>query len=292
MDRVRIRTTHSGVNRADLLQRDGDYRPPPGESAVPGLECAGRVEADPTGTFAPGSEVCTLLGSGGYGTWVDADPGLVLDASDIDPAIAAVLPEALATAWWNLVALGAVTPGARVLVTGANSGVGHLAVQAARELGAIPIALVRDPQWIEPLMALGAESVLVMPVADGPLPEVDVIMDLVGGAEVARIASTSLAARGRWLSVGLLGGSTVEIDLRSVIRRRLVLTGSSLRSLTSEERRRAMAGVRHDLWPAVRAGRIAPAIAGTYDIADIDGAQRRMEHGGLMGKLVLEHPAA
>lgn len=293
---VRVRTTASGVNRADLLQLAGDYAPPPGESAVPGLECAGVVLEDSGGTWPTGTPVAALLGSGGYGDEVDVDPEMLLDAAGIDPVQAAVLPEALGTAWWNLVALARVQHGETVLVTGANSGVGHLAIQTARHLGLRPIAAVRGTAWTDALTQLGAEAVIdtTDPCARDALaaacPEgIDVAVDLVGSA-VAPLVQGSLGRGGRWLIVGLLGGASAELDLRGVIRRRLWVTGSSLRSLSPEERRHVVAGVRDDVWDGVRSGTIRAHIAASFPVADVARAHARLGAGGVLGKLVLIHP--
>jgi NADPH:quinone reductase-like Zn-dependent oxidoreductase len=292
---VRIAVSASGVNRADLLQLAGDYRPPPGESAVPGLECAGTVQEDAGGAWAGGAPVAALLGSGGYGTIVEADPGLILDASGMDPLQAAALPEALGTAWWNLVGLADAQPGETVLVTGANSGVGHIAVQVAVELGLRPIAAVRGTRWDEELRALGAEHVVDVTSSDAgqalsrTAPEgVDIALDLVGAA-VSGLVMPALRTDARWLVVGLLGGTSVELDLRDVIRRRLRIAGSSLRSLPAPTRRRIVAAIAEGLWPAARAGRIVARIDGAYDVGRQQEAHEHLARGGVLGKIVLTH---
>lgn len=295
MTRLRLRTLVSGVNRADLLQLAGDYAPPPGESAVPGLECAGIVIEDPTGRFSPGTPVAALLGSGGYGAEVQADPLLTLDASGIDPLQAGVLPEALGTAWWNLVMLGQAAPGETVLVTGANSGVGHLAIQLARELGLRPLAAVRGRRWASALEALGAAAVVDVTAPDAAeqlaaaAPDgVDLALELVGAA-LAPLVLPALATEGRWLVVGLLGGTEVELDLRAVLRRRIRITGSSLRSLPPATRREIMAGVEAGAWPAVRAGRILARIDASFPATEQQAAHDHLASGGLLGKVALRH---
>lgn len=295
MTRLALRTSVSGVNRADLLQLAGDYSPPPGESAVPGLECAGVVLEDPTGRFAPGTAVAALLGSGGYGERVDVDPLLAIDATGIDPLQAGTLPEALGTAWWNLATLGRAHAGETVLVTGANSGVGHLAIQVARELGLVPIAAVRGTRWTSALSGRGARAVVDVTapdaadrLADAAPSGIDIALDLVGAA-TAPLVLPALASGGRWLVVGLLGGTTVDLDLRTILRRRLWVTGSSLRSLPAEIRRDIMAGVEARLWPAVRAGRIAAHVDATFPASESARAHEHLAAGGVLGKVALLH---
>lgn len=298
-DGLLVRVEASGVNRADLLQRDGDYLPPAGESSVPGLELAGVVErvGGDVRAFSPGDRVCALVGSGAHaGTCVVREPLTLPVPVGMTSAEAAALPEGLATAWWNLVHLGRLTPGETVLVYGANSGVGHLIAQCARALGARVVGGVRGSRWNEALVALGVEPVdttspdaaeIVDAIAPGG---VDVVVDLVGAVN-APLTARVLGPRGRWLIVGLLGGTEVTLSLRDVIRRRWIVTGSSIRSLGPDEKRQAMAGVRDDLWPLVTEGRIAARIHRTVPRERAEDAWTLMERGGTFGKIVLSGEA-
>ena len=299
---VLIEVHASGLNRADLLQRDRDYLPPEGESAVPGLECAGIVVAAGVEVtqFAVGDRVCALLGSGGHATHVLADATLVLPVPDgITLQDAAALPEALCTAWWNLVELGHIAPGDTVLVYGANSGVGHLIGQAARSLGATVIAATRSSTWHHELSALGlvpvdmsaddpAATIQALTTARTPAPGVDVVVDLVG-ASFAGVTQQVLGKHGRWLSVGLLGGESVELSLRNVIRNRWTITGSSLRSLTPGEKAHVVEGVLRDFWPHVGRGKIAAHLTTTFAYGIPQQAFDRLEAPGTFGKIVLDH---
>lgn len=291
--RARIRVEAAGVNRADLLQLAGDYSPPAGESDVPGLECAGVVLEDPSGRWQRGARVAALLASGGYDDEVAVDPGLLLPMGDLDPVEAAVLPEALCTIWWNLVGLARAQPGERLLVTGANSGVGHLAVSAARELGLLPIASARDSVWAPRLLERGAIGVInahdegALAQLDSLAPHgVDIALDLTGGT-TAGLLPERLAHQGRWLIVGLLGSTSAALDMRAIIRRRLVITGSSLRSLPLETKLRIVRGVADDVWPAVLAGRIRADIAGSFPRSRSAAAHEMLAAGGVFGKIAL-----
>lgn len=297
---VLIHVAASALNRADLLQRDGDYNPPPGESDTPGLEVSGDVieVGEDVSRFRIGDRVCALLGSGGHATHVLARQEHVLaldthvDASDVVEA--AALPEALCTAWWNLVELGRVRPGESVLIYGANSGVGHLAAQAARALGASVIGATRGTDWHPALEAMGIDCVDM----DAPDPErrilerapggVDIVLDLVGAA-YSTVTQSVLARQGRWLSIGLLGGEDVTLSLRGVIRNRWIITGSSLRSLSAAEKARAVEGVRSQLWPSVSAGTIRAHIDSVYDYSEVQAALERLELGRVFGKILITH---
>ena len=296
---VLLSVSASGLNRADLLQRDGDYLPPAGESDTPGLESAGvvlSVGSDVT-NVAVGDRVCALLGSGGHATHVLARADLVAAVPDtLTDADAAALPEALSTAWWNLVELGRIHAGDRVLIYGANSGVGHLAGQAVLALGGSVIAATRGTQHHPELTSMGFACIdmnspepaaAILGMAPGG---VDIVLDLVG-ASFADVTQSVLAHAGRWLSIGLLGGETVSLSLRKVIRNRWVITGSSLRSLTAAERARAMAGVRKQLWPSVESGDIRARIDSVFDYGDAQAAFEHLERGGVFGKIILSHTA-
>lgn len=290
----------SGLNRADLLQRDGDYLPPAGESDTPGLEVSGvvvSIGADVDG-IAVGDRVCALLGSGGHATHVLARAELLLPVpSDVAHTDAAALPEALATSWWNLAELGRIHVGDRVLIYGANSGVGHLAGQAAIALGGTVLAATRGKRWHPELAELGfacidmTEGDRAEAILEAAPGGVDIVLDLVG-ASFAEVTQAVLAPRGRWLCIGLLGGEVATLSLRKVIRNRWVITGSSLRSLSAAERARAIAGVRTELWSNVASGDIRARIDDVFDYADAQRALEHLEHGGTFGKVVLNQKAS
>ncbi|SCL26246.1 zinc-binding dehydrogenase [Micromonospora inyonensis] len=295
-EQVLIEVHAAGLNRADLLQRDADYRPPAGESAVPGLECAGRIVAlgSRVTDLRIGDRVCALLGSGGYATHVVAPRAQVLAVPDgWSMTEAAALPEALATAWWNLRMLGGLRPGDRVLVHAANSGVGTMAVRLARALGASVAGTVRTAALAERVRLLGADPVVVSTAADAErtlreqAPEgFDIVLDLVGAA-VAGLTLTGLRTGGRWLCVGVLSGDEVALSLRTVIRRRLVLTGGSIRSLPAAEKAAIIADVRRR-GPWAAPDGIRPVLAAAYPPAGVTAALEHLERGGLLGKIVLD----
>ncbi|GAA2698995.1 zinc-binding dehydrogenase [Micromonospora olivasterospora] len=294
-DQVLIQVHAAGLNRADLLQRDLDYTPPAGESAVPGLECAGTIAAigpDVAG-WQVGDQVCALLGSGGYASHALVSHHQLLPVpTGWTMAEAAALPEALATAWWNLRMIAGVRPGDRVLVHAANSGVGTTAVKVAQSLGATVAGTVRGPALADAVHRLGADPVVVSTALNSAdelrrlAPDgFDVVLDLVGAA-VADMTMVGLRTGGRWLSVGVLGGDQVSLSLRTVIRRRLVLTGGSLRSLPPAEKAAIIADLRRAT-PWAGPVDLRPVIAARYPAAHVAAALDHLERGGLIGKIVL-----
>lgn len=299
---VLIDVRAAGLNRADLLQLRGLYPPPPGESEVPGLECAGVVEevGEPVGDGTPegwrrGDRVMALLAGGGLGEKVTAPRGQLMPIPDgLSFVEAAALPEAGLTAWTNLVAEGGLVAGETVVVTGANGGVGTFAVQLARELGARVLAAGRDPDRLEPLRALGAAELLTL----GPdLAQrvaaltggrgADLVLDLVGGEHLPALLA-ALAPRGRLVLVGLMAGARAELDLGAILRRRLRLIGSVLRARSREEKARLVAAFAAFALPRLADGRLRPIVDRTFPFARIADAFAAFARGGVAGKIVVE----
>lgn len=291
---VRVRT--AGLNRADLLQLRGLYPPPPGESEVPGLECAGVVErpGDGTGGWAPGDRVMALVAGGGQAELASVPAGQLMALPDaLTFEQGAALPEAGLTAWTNLVAEGGLEAGETVLVTGANGGVGTMAVQIAHQLGARVLAAGRTLARLEPLTGLGADGLLV---DDAGLAEavrdrtrgrgVDLVFDLVGGERLPGHLA-ALRNRGRLVLIGLMAGRTAELDLGEILRRRLVLRGSVLRSRSREEKAALVAAFADFALPRLADGRIRPVVERTLPFERVAEAYRHLEAGGVTGKVVL-----
>lgn len=291
---VRVRAT--ALNRADLLQMRGLYPPPPGESEVPGLECAGEVAAlgDGVADWRIGERVMALLAGGGHAERVAVPAGqLMRIPGRLTWEQAAALPEAALTSWTNLRIEGGLEAGQSVLITAAASGVGTFAVQLARELGARVLVAGRDPERLERLRPLGAEHCLPL---DDELTRrareaaggdgVDLVLDLAGGNWLPA-ALAALRPRGRLVLVGILAGARAEIDLADVLRRRLQLVGSVLRARSRAEKAELVAGFMSFAGPRLAAGALRPVIDRVMPFSRIAEAYATMARGGLFGKLVL-----
>lgn len=294
---ILVRVAAAGINRADLLQLRGLYPPPEGESLVPGLECAGTVEA--MGAGAPGGwrrgdAVMALLAGGGQAELVAVPAGqLVPVPPTLAFSAAAALPEAALTAWTNLVAEAALRTGETVLVTGAASGVGTFAVQLARQLGARVLAAGRSPERLERLRDLGAEVLLPLaPDLGERLLEatagrgVDVVLDLVGGPHLGA-ALPGVAAGGRWVVVGLLAGRQATVDLSLLLRRRIRLIGSVLRPRSRAEKSELVAGFARFAADRLADGRLRPVLDAILPFDSAAEAYRRLEENRAFGKVVL-----
>lgn len=285
----------AGLNHADPLQLRGLYPPPPGESDVPGLECAGRVAGqEGPGLWQPGARVMALLGGGGHATRVAVPTGQLMPLPDNLSFIeGAAIPEAGLTAWTNLVAEGGLQAGESVLVTGATGGMGSFAVQLARELGARVLAAGRNPDRLEQLRSLGVQEICL---AGSNLPEqvreatggrgVDLVFDLIGGASLnAHLAS--LREGGRLILIGLLDGRGTEVDLSLVLRRRLRIAGSVLRPRSRQEKARLVSDFAAFALPRLKDGRLRPVVDRVLPLERASEAYKAMERGGAFGKIVL-----
>lgn len=294
---VLVRVRASALNRADLLQMRGLYPPPAGESAVPGLECAGEIEAvgeGVDGEWSPGRRVMALLAGGGHAEKVAVPVGQLMPIADaLSFEQAAALPEVALTAWTNLVVEGGLERGQTVLLVAAASGVGTFAVQLARELGARVLVAGRSLERLDRLRPLGADAAFelgeslveqVRGATDGR--GVDLVLDLAGGSDLgARLGS--LRDQGRCVLVGILAGRTTELDLAEILRRRLQLVGSVLRSRPREEKARLVADFFAFAGPRLDDGRLVPVVDTVYDFEDVAAAYAHLERGGVFGKLVL-----
>ena len=294
---VLVAVEAAGLNRADQLQLAGLYPPPPGESDVPGLECAGHIVAvgDGVDRWKVGAKVMALLGGGGQATRVAVPAGQLLPlAENLSYVEGAALPEAGLTGWTNLVVEGGMVAGQVVLVTGASGGMGSFAVQLARELGGRVIAAARDRGRLERLRDLGVEELVA---EDGDLAArvreaaggrgVDLVFDLVGGSRLAGHLE-ALRTGGRLVLVGLLAGDRAELDLHAVLRRRLRIIGSVLRARSRDEKARLVAGFGAFAIPRLRAGRLRPVVDRVFPLEQAAEAYAAMAAGGGFGKIVLK----
>ncbi|MBF0663987.1 MAG: NAD(P)H-quinone oxidoreductase [Brevundimonas sp.] len=291
---IRIRVRAAGVNRPDLLQRQGRYPPPPGASDILGLEVAGEVDQIGEGVerWRTRDRVCALLGGGGYADLAVVDARHTLPIpDDLDFIDAAALPETVCTVFANVFEDGALKPGETLLVHGATSGIGVTAIQMARAAGARVIATSRGADKARAAAAIGADLSLDAR-ADDLEAEIrafggaDVVLDMVG-ADYAALNQAALKPFGRWAVIATQSGGRAEIDLGRLMMKRIVLTGSTLRARPADEKARLIAAVEATAWPWVAAGRLRPPVDTTFPLQQASAAHLRLEAGGHVGKIVL-----
>ncbi len=294
---VLIQVHAAGVNRPDVLQRKGGYAPPPGASDLPGLEIAGVVEGgDLAGSgLGIGDAVCALVAGGGYAEFCAAPVGQVLRVpAGLSFAEAAGLPETYFTVWSNVFDRGQLAPGESLLVQGGSSGIGVAAIQLAGALGHTVYATAGSADKCRACEALGAtraidyvreDFVEVVRGATGGRG-VDVILDMVAGSYVAREIAC-LADDGRLLIIATLGGGKCEIDAGAVLRRRLTITGSTLRPRPAAFKAAIASRLRDVVWPLFDAGRLRPMLFEVFALAQAAQAHALMESSRHIGKIVL-----
>lgn len=296
---VRVRAT--ALNRADVLQREGRYPPPPGAPGViAGLEFAGEVEAvgDRATRFAPGARVFGLIEGGAHAEWLLAHERLLMEIPEsLSFSDAAAIPEVFITAHDALVTQANATAGERVLIHAVASGVGTAAVQVARALGLVPYGTTRTPEKLEEVRALGLEDGVALSGDLSPLADrvqrwtggdgVDVVLDLVGGPYVEASINV-LALRGRLILIGTIAGREARIPLGRVLSRRLTIRGTVMRSRDLEEKALTTERFVRDLMPALARGELRPVIDSRFPFVEIRAAYRRMDSNESVGKIVLE----
>ncbi|HTT04036.1 MAG TPA: NAD(P)H-quinone oxidoreductase [Steroidobacteraceae bacterium] len=295
---VLIEVHCAGVNRPDIMQRQGRYPPPPGASPILGLEVAGIITALGEGVsgWQLGQPVCALVPGGGYAEYCVTPAGQVLPIpSGLDMAQAGALPEVWFTVWANLVGLAALTAGERLLVHGGSSGIGLAAIQLARELGAEVVVTVGSPEKARFCLGFGARAAIDYRREDfvavvGQLyggEGLDVVLDMIGAAYLARNVSV-LRRDGRLVFIAFQQGSRGELDLREILARRLRLTGSAMRPRSIAEKTAIRDALRQRIWPALEAGRVRSHVHATFPMDEARRAHELMERGEHIGKLVLQ----
>ena len=283
----------TAVNRADTLQRQGFYPPPPGAPETIGLECSGRIAELGEGVegWKVGDEVCALLAGGGYAARVAVPVGQVMPVpSGVSLVEAAALPEVAATVWSNVFMTAHLAKGERFLVHGGAGGIGTMAIQLAAARGAEVFATAGSPEKLELCRSLGATAISyrdedfveVVQQAGGA----DVILDNMGAKYLGRNVS-ALATAGRLVIIGMQGGSKGELDINALLRKRASVTATSLRARPLEEKAAICCGVVENVWPLVSAGRVRPVVETTMALDDVARAHQLMEDGGHAGKIVL-----
>jgi len=295
---VLVDVVAAGVNRADLLQRQGHYDPPPGSSPLPGLEVSGTIAqlGDGVDGWSVGDPVCALLTGGGYAAQVAVPAVQLLPVPDgLSLADAAALPEVACTVWSNVFMIAGLQPGEVLLVHGGSSGIGTMAIQLAREVGARVAVTAGSADKLAACRELGAEVLInyrdedfVERVRDATQGHgADVVLDVIGARYLSRNVDV-LATSGRLVVIGLQGGTTAELDLNALLRKRASVIATSLRARPLAEKASIVAAVREHVWPLVAEGRVRPVIHQRFPLEDAAQAHRAMEAGGHIGKLLLD----
>jgi NADPH2:quinone reductase len=293
---ILIKVAAAGLNRADLLQAKGKYPPPAGAPDTLGLEVSGEVaQSAADSPFRIGDKVCALLPGGGYAEYARADEGSVLPLpAGVDLIEAAALPEALFTAWTNLIDAGGMRSKETVLIHGGSSGVGSAAIQLAAALGAKVMTTAGGPERCEKCERLGAmlaidhhtddfvEEVLAATAGRGA----DVILDMVGGDYIGRNFAAA-AQKGRIVNIAYQKGATATVDFRLMLAKRLTLTATTLRGRSPEEKRTLRDALLKTVWPLIETGAIKPVVDRTFPLAEAGAAHATMAKGGHFGKILL-----
>lgn len=287
----------SAVNRADLLQRQGFYNPPPGSSPYPGLECAGRVTDIGPGVsgWEIGDEVCALLAGGGYAEQVVVPAGQLLPVPEgVDLVTAAALPEVTSTVWSNVFMIAHLRPGETFLVHGGSSGIGTMAIQLAKAVGAKVAVTAGTKEKLDFCGELGADILInyreqdfveeIKKATDGA--GADVILDNMGAKYLDRNLQ-SLATSGRLAIIGMQGGVKGELNIATLLNKRAAVTATSLRGRPAGEKASIVAAVREHVWPLIAQGHVRPIVDRTVPMSDAAAAHRVLEESSHIGKVLL-----
>ena len=294
---VLVDVVAAGVNRADLLQRQGHYDPPPGSSPYPGLEVSGRISALGEGVegWSVGDEVCALLVGGGYAAKVAVPAGQLLPVpSGLSLVESAALPEVACTVWSNVVMTAGLAEGETLLVHGGGSGIGTMAIQIARALGARVAVTAGSPGKLDACRDLGADILIdykeedfveaLKAATDGH--GADVILDVIGAKYLPRNVA-ALATGGRLVIIGMQGGVKGELPIGLLLAKRGAVHATSLRARPLEEKSAIVAAVREHVWPLVERGEVRPIIDRTLPLAEVREAHRVLDESSHIGKVLL-----
>ena len=296
-DEVLVQVAAAGVNRADLMQRQGFYPPPSGSSTYPGLEVSGTISAlgsDVTG-WVVGEQVCALLSGGGYAEQVAVPATQLLPVpARVSLVDAAALPEVVCTVWSNVFMTANLQPGQTILIHGGSSGIGTMAIQLARAIGARVAVTAGSAYKLEACRALGAEILInyreqdfVEVLAEATKGHgADVILDNIGAKYLARNVS-ALAVNGRLVVIGLQGGAKAELDLNALLRKCAAVIATSLRGRPGPEKAAIVAAAREHVWPLIESGRVKPVVHRTLPLAQAPEAHRELEASTNIGKVLL-----
>ncbi|MFG2029595.1 NAD(P)H-quinone oxidoreductase [Streptomyces sp. NPDC048825] len=297
---VLVEVVAGAVNRADLLQRQGFYDPPPGTSPYPGLECSGRIAELGPGVsgWAVGDEVCALLAGGGYAEKVAVPAGQLLPVPQgIELQQAAALPEVSCTVWSNVFMIAHLRPGETLLVHGGASGIGTMAIQLAKAVGAKVAVTAGSKEKLAYCADLGADVLInyreqdfveeIRTATDGA--GADVILDIMGAKYLDRNVK-ALATNGRIAVIGLQGGTKGELNLAALLGKRAAITATSLRARPVAEKAAIVAAVREHVWPLISGGHVRPVVDRELSMSEAAAAHRVLEESGHIGKVLLTLP--
>ena len=301
-DEALVKIEYAALNRADLMQREGKYPPPPGCPEWMGLEISGEIvsmgaEAAEKCSFRVGDKVCALLGGGGYAEYVSVRYDMLMPVPENCSMIeAAAMPEAFATAYLNLFIEGHIQPGNTLLVTAGASGLASVMIPMAKAFGIRVITTVRKEHQVEAIAPLGADR--IVNTAKEDLSEVlrqeleagtpvDVAIDCLGGDVMGRCLPY-MARGGRWIMIATLAGDPTLVDLRNIYVRNIRIIGSTLRSRAPEMKAQILASLVRDVWPKAAAGLVRPTICKVFPITEAEAAQAMLYEGRHIGKVVLK----
>ena len=294
---VLLKVFSSGLNRADIFQAEGKYPPPLGASDILGLEVSGEVikKSSDVHTLEIGDKVCALLSGGGYAEYVTANPELCFHIPDhIDTLYAAALPEALFTVWFNIFQLGNLKENETILIHGGSSGIGTMGIQIAKLFKNKIIVTAGTDEKCKACIDFGADDAINYNKNDflsylqsnSSKTRVDVILDMVGGDYVEKNLKL-LKYNGRLIFIAFINGSRVSLDLLKVMTKKLIITGSTLRSQSIEKKIEIAQSIRKNLWPLVKSGNIKPIVDSTYPFCRAMNAHDKMKSGEHIGKILL-----
>ncbi|MDL5202694.1 NAD(P)H-quinone oxidoreductase [Streptomyces sp. ALI-76-A] len=297
---VLVEVTAGAVNRADILQRQGFYDPPPGTSPYPGLECSGRIAALGTGVsgWSIGDEVCALLAGGGYAQKVAVPAGQLLPVPEgLELRQAAALPEVVCTVWSNVFMVAHLRPDETLLVHGGSSGIGTMAIQLAKAVGARVAVTAGTKEKLDRCAELGADILInyrdqdfveeIRNATDGA--GADVILDNMGAKYLDRNVR-ALAVHGRLAIIGMQGGIKGELNIATLLSKRAAISATSLRARPLGEKATIVAAVREHVWPLLEAGHVRPVVDREVPMSDAAAAHRVVEESGHIGKVLLVTP--
>jgi NADPH:quinone reductase len=298
---VLVRVRAAGVNRPDVMQRKGQYPPPPGAPDIPGLEIAGEVVAigDKVKRWKIGDKICALVSGGGYAEYCVTDEATALAVpKGFSFTDAAALPETFMTVWHNVFERGALKPGESVLIHGGSSGIGTTAIMLAKQFGAKVIVTAGSPEKCEACRKLGADVAIDYNKEDFVAATkqatggkgAELILDMIGGDYVDRNFEAA-AVEGRIVQIATQKGPKVTVDLRRLMLKRLTHTGSTLRARPVADKAAIARAVEAKVWPLLESGKLRPVIDSTYPLDKAADAHARMETSLHVGKIMLELPA-
>jgi putative PIG3 family NAD(P)H quinone oxidoreductase len=297
---VLVEVVASAVNRADIMQRQGFYNPPPGASPYPGLECSGRITEIGPGVsgWSVGDEVCALLAGGGYAEKVAVPAGQLLPVpTGVDLKQAAALPEVVCTVWSNVFMVAHLRPAETLLVHGGSSGIGTMAIQLAKAVGAKVAVTAGTKEKLDYCAELGADILInyreqdfVAEIAQATGGAgADVILDNMGAKYLDRNVQ-ALAVNGRLAIIGLQGGIKAELNIAALLGKRAAISATSLRARPLGEKAAIVAAVREHVWPLIEAGQIRPVVDRELPMSEAGAAHQVLEDSGHIGKVLLVAP--